>query len=176
MNALRLLAAAAMFATAMSGTAQAADTTAAVAAVRAAADAADNQLVDQRRAVWAGLDAAQKASFTLPVRVYYEDTDAGGVVYYANYLKFCERARTDWLRAIGFEQRQLAAEQNLVFVVRTVKETRRKDGSYIRFDENAVVIINDSGEPRATRIFGPVARELREKRYMKIVSLAPEVI
>ena len=61
-------------------------------------------------------------------------------------------------------------------VVRTVKETRPKDGSYIRFDENAVVIINDQGEPRATRIFGPVARELREKRYMKIVSLAPEVI
>jgi large subunit ribosomal protein L14 len=61
-------------------------------------------------------------------------------------------------------------------VVRTAKETRRKDGSYIRFDENAVVIINDAGEPRATRIFGPVARELREKRFMKIVSLAPEVI
>jgi len=61
-------------------------------------------------------------------------------------------------------------------VVRTVKETRRKDGSYIRFDENAVVIINDEGEPRATRIFGPVARELRERRYMKIVSLAPEVL
>jgi large subunit ribosomal protein L14 len=61
-------------------------------------------------------------------------------------------------------------------VVRTVKETRRKDGSYIRFDENAVVIINDNGEPKATRIFSPVARELREKRYMKIVSLAPEVL
>ncbi|GJG85013.1 50S ribosomal protein L14 [Gemmatimonadetes bacterium T265] len=61
-------------------------------------------------------------------------------------------------------------------VVRTAKETRRKDGSYIRFDENAVVIINDAGEPRATRIFGPVARELRERRYMKIVSLAPEVL
>jgi large subunit ribosomal protein L14 len=61
-------------------------------------------------------------------------------------------------------------------VVRTVKETRRKVGSYIRFDENAVVIINEQGEPRATRIFGPVARELREKRYMKIVSLAPEVL
>ena len=61
-------------------------------------------------------------------------------------------------------------------VVRTVKETRRKDGSYIRFDENAVVIINEQGEPKATRIFGPVARELREKRYMKIVSLAPEVL
>jgi large subunit ribosomal protein L14 len=61
-------------------------------------------------------------------------------------------------------------------VVRTAKETRRKDGSYIRFDENAVVIISDTGEPRATRIFGPVARELREKRSMKIVSMAPEVI
>jgi large subunit ribosomal protein L14 len=61
-------------------------------------------------------------------------------------------------------------------VVRTAKETRRKDGSYIRFDENAVVIINEAGEPRATRIFGPVARELREKNFMRIVSLAPEVI
>ena len=61
-------------------------------------------------------------------------------------------------------------------VVRTVKETRRKDGSYIKFDENAVVIINENGEPRATRIFGPVARELRDRKYMKIVSLAPEVI
>ena len=61
-------------------------------------------------------------------------------------------------------------------VVRTAKETRRKDGSYIRFDENAVVIINENGEPRATRIFGPVARELRDRKYMKIVSLAPEVI
>ncbi len=61
-------------------------------------------------------------------------------------------------------------------VVRTAKETRRKDGSYIRFDENAVVIINENGEPRATRIFGPVARELREKKFMKIISLAPEVL
>ena len=61
-------------------------------------------------------------------------------------------------------------------VVRTAKETRRKDGSYIRFDENAAVIIDEQGEPRATRIFGPVGRELREKKFMKIVSLAPEVI
>jgi large subunit ribosomal protein L14 len=61
-------------------------------------------------------------------------------------------------------------------VVRTAKEIRRRDGSYIRFDDNAAVIINDAGEPRATRIFGPVGRELREKRFMKIVSLAPEVI
>jgi large subunit ribosomal protein L14 len=61
-------------------------------------------------------------------------------------------------------------------VVRTVKERRRSDGSYIRFDENAAVILNPSGEPRGTRIFGPVGRELREKRFMKIISLAPEVL
>ncbi len=61
-------------------------------------------------------------------------------------------------------------------VVRTVKEVRRKDGSYIRFDDNAAVLITPQGEPRGTRIFGPVGRELREKRYMKIVSLAPEVL
>lgn len=61
-------------------------------------------------------------------------------------------------------------------VVRAVKPTRRKDGSYIRFDENAAVIIQANGEPRGTRIFGPVGRELRDKRFMRIVSLAPEVI
>lgn len=61
-------------------------------------------------------------------------------------------------------------------VVRTVKEIRRKDGSYIRFDQNAAVIIKDDKTPKGTRIFGPVARELREKKYMKILSLAPEVL
>ena len=61
-------------------------------------------------------------------------------------------------------------------VVRTVNPTRRKDGSYIRFDENAAVIIKDDMNPRGTRIFGPVARELRDKKFMKIVSLAPEVL
>jgi large subunit ribosomal protein L14 len=61
-------------------------------------------------------------------------------------------------------------------VVRAKKEVRRPDGSYIRFDENACVIINDQREPKATRIFGPVARELREKQFMKIISLAPEVL
>jgi large subunit ribosomal protein L14 len=61
-------------------------------------------------------------------------------------------------------------------VVRTNKEMRRKDGTYIRFDDNAAVLINPQGEPRGTRIFGPVGRELREKRYMRIVSLAPEVL
>lgn len=61
-------------------------------------------------------------------------------------------------------------------VVRTKKPTRRADGSYVRFDENAAVIIRDDGNPKGTRIFGPVARELREKDYMKILSLAPEVL
>ncbi|UCF79521.1 MAG: 50S ribosomal protein L14 [Candidatus Eiseniibacteriota bacterium] len=61
-------------------------------------------------------------------------------------------------------------------IVRTRKELRRKDGSYIRFDQNAAVLIDDQKEPRGTRIFGPVARELRDKEFMKIISLAPEVI
>jgi large subunit ribosomal protein L14 len=61
-------------------------------------------------------------------------------------------------------------------IVRTVKETRRTDGSYIKFDENAAVILKNDGDPRGTRIFGPVGRELRDKKFMKIVSLAPEVI
>jgi len=61
-------------------------------------------------------------------------------------------------------------------IVRTVKETRRPDGSYIKFDENAAVLLKGDGEPRGTRIFGPVGRELREKKYMRIISLAPEVL
>ncbi len=61
-------------------------------------------------------------------------------------------------------------------IVRTRKEQRRRDGSYIRFDQNAAVLINDANEPIGTRVFGPVARELREKKFMKIVSLAPEVL
>ena len=69
-----------------------------------------------------------------------------------------------------------AGEVVKAVVVRAKKETRRPDGSYIRFDENAAVIIKNDNEPRGTRIFGPVARELRDKKFMKIVSLAPEVI
>ena len=67
-------------------------------------------------------------------------------------------------------------EVSKAVIVRTTKEVRRKDGSYIRFDENAAVLLNAQNEPRGTRIFGPVARELREKQFMKIVSLAPEVL
>jgi len=67
-------------------------------------------------------------------------------------------------------------EVHKAVVVRTKKERKRLDGSYIRFDDNAAVLVNDSKEPKGTRVFGPVARELREKRFMKILSLAPEVI
>ena len=67
-------------------------------------------------------------------------------------------------------------EVSKAVIVRTKKESRRRDGSYIRFDENAVVLLNASDEPRGTRIFGPVARELRDKDYMRIISLAPEVL
>lgn len=67
-------------------------------------------------------------------------------------------------------------EVSKAVIVRTAKETRRSDGSYIRFDENAAVLLNNEGEPRGTRIFGPVARELRDKQFMKIISLAPEVV
>lgn len=79
---------------------------------------------------------------------------------------------------------KLAAPQGLIkdaekvraVVVRTVKKLRREDGSYVCFDQNAAVVIDKDGNPRGTRIFGPVARELREKKYMKIISLAPEVV
>ena len=67
-------------------------------------------------------------------------------------------------------------EVSKAVIVRTAKETRRKDGTYIKFDENAAVLINAQNEPKGTRIFGPVARELRDKQFMKIISLAPEVI
>jgi large subunit ribosomal protein L14 len=67
-------------------------------------------------------------------------------------------------------------DKSKAVVVRTAKSTRRKDGSYVKFDSSAVVLINDDGNPKGTRIFGPVARELRERKYMKIVSLAPEVV
>lgn len=62
-----------------------------------------------------------QTGFVLPVRIYYEDTDAAGVVYYANYLRFCERARTEWLRSLGFEQHELLAERNIAFVVRSIE-------------------------------------------------------
>ena len=68
-----------------------------------------------------GNNSAQTSSFSLPVRIYYEDTDAGGVVYYANYLRYCERARTEWRRALGFDQGKLLSDTGTCFVVRAVQ-------------------------------------------------------
>jgi acyl-CoA thioester hydrolase len=76
--------------------------------------------VNLRPATPAAIGAPQAPAFVWPVRVYYEDTDAAGVVYYANYLKFMERARSEWLRALGFDQARLAARERVVFVVRSV--------------------------------------------------------
>ena len=78
--------------------------------------------------------------------------------------------------AVSYTHLDVYKRQVKAVVVRTVKGARRKEGSYIRFDENAAVIIKDDMNPKGTRIFGPVARELREKQFMKIVSLAPEVL
>ena len=78
------------------------------------------------------------------------------------------------IRVLGGSSRRYAGIGDII--VATVKERRRPDGSYIKFDENAAVIIKNDNDPRGTRIFGPVGRELREKRFMKIVSLAPEVL
>ena len=78
------------------------------------------------------------------------------------------------IRVLGGSSRRYAGIGDII--VATVKERRRPDGSYIKFDENAAVIIKPDNDPRGTRIFGPVGRELREKRFMKIVSLAPEVL
>ena len=78
------------------------------------------------------------------------------------------------IRVLGGSGRRYAGIGDTI--VATVKERRRPDGSYIRFDENAAVILKNDGEPRGTRIFGPVGRELREKKFMRIISLAPEVL
>jgi len=88
------------------------------------------------------------STFSWPVRVYYEDTDLGGVVYYANYLKFLERARTEWLRALGFEQTGLAAVHGVVFVVRSISLDYLKPA---RFDD-ALVVTVEPREVGASRI------------------------
>lgn len=90
--------------------------------------------------------------FSWPVRVYYEDTDSGGVVYYANYLKFLERARTEWLRAAGFEQSALAAVHNVVFIVRSIKMDYLRPA---RYDDQLTVSV----EPRK---FGAARIEMNQ--------------
>ena len=93
---------------------------------------------------------ASQQPFTLPVRVYYEDTDAGGVVYYANYLKFCERARTEWLRTFGVGQQALIDEQGLGFVVRSVQADYRAPA---RLDDALEVITQVAMLRRASILF-----------------------
>ena len=93
---------------------------------------------------------ASQQPFTLPVRVYYEDTDAGGVVYYANYLKFCERARTEWLRTLGVSQQALIDEQGLGFVVRSVQADYRASA---RLDDALEVITQVAMLRRASILF-----------------------
>ena len=93
---------------------------------------------------------ASQQPFTLPIRVYYEDTDAGGVVYYANYLKFCERARTEWLRTFGVSQQALIDEQGLGFVVRSVQADYRAPA---RLDDALEVITQVAMLRRASILF-----------------------
>lgn len=83
-------------------------------------------------------DAARAQPFSWPIRVYYEDTDSGGIVYYANYLKFMERARTEWLRSLGFTQRELAQNEGILFVVRSVAIEYLKPS---RFDDRLQVTV-----------------------------------
>ena len=89
-------------------------------------------------------------AFTLPIRVYYEDTDAGGVVYHANYLKFMERTRTEWLRTLGFEQDTLAQELGIVFVVGSLDIQYRKPA---RFNDALTITANISDIGRASMVF-----------------------
>ena len=93
---------------------------------------------------------ASQQPFTLPVRVYYEDTDAGGVVYYANYLKFCERARTEWLRTFGVSQQALIDEQGLGFVVRSVQADYLAPA---RLDDALIVVTQGAMLRRASILF-----------------------
>jgi acyl-CoA thioester hydrolase len=107
--------------------------------------------------------------FSWPVRVYYEDTDSGGVVYYANYLKFLERARTEWLRAAGFEQSTLAAVHNIVFIVRSISLQYL---SPARYDDRLAVSV-EPGEFGAARIeMRQVVRRRREELVTAQVEIA----
>ena len=109
------------------------------------------------------------ADFRLPVRVYYEDTDAAGVVYYANYLRFCERARTEWLRALGFEQQALLADQGVGFVVRSVHADYL---SPARLDDEISVVSTISGLRKASIVFQQEIRRGDERLFTAQVVLA----
>lgn len=111
-------------------------------------------------------DAGIAETFQLPVRIYYEDTDAGGVVYYANYLKYFERARTEWLRAAGFDQGELARVRNLLFVVRSIEVQYQRPA---RLDDRITVTARTESIRRASVDFvqsalGPDAETLASGR------------
>ena len=112
---------------------------------------------------------ASSQPFTLPVRVYYEDTDAGGVVYYANYLKFCERARTEWLRTLGVSQQALIDEQGLGFVVRSVQADYRASA---RLDDALEVITQVAMLRRASILFEQQVMRGQELLFTTRVLLA----
>lgn len=113
--------------------------------------------------------ALSHASHRLPLRVYYEDTDAAGVVYYANYLKFCERARTEWLREAGFEQGRLREERGLVFVVRAVQ------ADYLRpawFDDRIEVVTRIDHIGRASIRFAQAVERNSEVLFQSQITVA----
>ena len=112
---------------------------------------------------------ASSQPFTLPVRVYYEDTDAGGVVYYANYLKFCERARTEWLRTLGVSQQALIDEQGLAFVVRSVQADYLASA---RLDDALEVFTRVATLRRASILFEQVVKRGQELLFSTRVLLA----
>lgn len=113
------------------------------------------------------------AKIAYVIRVYGGSTRAGGFTRKQAYVG--DRVLVSIKKALPGADVKPGDKMKAV-VVRTAKPTRRKDGSYVKFDSSAVVLIGDDGNPKGTRIFGPVARELRERNYMKIVSLASEVV
>lgn len=114
-------------------------------------------------------DPVAASRFVLPVRVYYEDTDAAGVVYYANYLRFCERARTEWLRAIGFEQQRMLTEDGLAFVVRSVQADYL---SPARLDDALTVVSTIDVLQRASMTFGQEVMRGNELLFAADVRIA----
>jgi large subunit ribosomal protein L14 len=149
---------------------------------------------------WGDKDRARQVPFGLPREASACTTEGDLVIQQESRLKVADNTGAKeilCIRVLGGSSRRYAGIGDIIVatvkdaipggnvkrgdvvkavVVRTVKERRRPDGSYIKFDENAAVIIKPDNDPRGTRIFGPVGRELREKRFMKIVSLAPEVL
>jgi acyl-CoA thioester hydrolase len=109
------------------------------------------------------------APFAIPVRVYYEDTDAGGVVYYANYLRFLERARTEWLRSLGFEQKDLAREPGVLFVVAGVEVDFKRPA---RFDDALEVTVAIAERGRAGLTFAQEVRRGAERLVVAEVRVA----